>query len=409
MSTHIPVRFRNQAGDYLVGHLHLPEGQVRAYAVYAPCFTCGKDVHAARRISQGLADRGIGTLRIDFTGLGESEGNFEDTNFTTNVSDIKSAAAFLAEHYQKPEIVLGHSLGGTAAIVAASQMPYIKAVSTINSPCHPRHVAKHFVEVEEKVLWEGEAEFALNGRPFRIQKHFFEELKKYDMEEVFKELRAAILVFHAPHDDVVNIRSANAIFELANHPKSFISLDSADHLIRDRRDADFIAASIAAWASRYIQFDIPKAQPLAAAHGQVIVASTDEGKYTHRIYAGSNILRADEPTTVAGGLGTGPSPYELLLSALGACTSMTLRMYADLKQIPLEQVTVRLTHTKIPGEDPAKAMDQIERFITLTGKLSQDQKEKLLEIANKCPVHKTLRQSTLIKSSLESDTSHETS
>lgn len=249
------IDFKNQIGLTLSAVLHRPRDEVRAYALYAPCFTCTKNVHAARRICQGLADRGIAALRLDFSGIGDSEGDFRDTNFTTNVHDLLAAAQFLEHHYKPPELLIGHSLGGTAAIVASSQLASIKAVATINSPCHPRHVSHHFADVEEKILWTGEADIDIGGKQFKIQKHFLDDLQSYSMEEVFKKLKAAILIFHAPHDDIVNIKNASYLFNLARHPKSFISLDSADHLIHNPYDADYIAASIAAWSSRYIQFD----------------------------------------------------------------------------------------------------------------------------------------------------------
>jgi putative redox protein len=388
------VSFPNKQGLTLQGRLHLPPGRIRTYAIFAPCFTCGKDVHAARRISQGLAERGIATLRLDFTGLGESEGDFSDTNFTSTVSDLLAAADFLIQNYEAPEIVIGHSLGGTAAIVAASELPSVKAVCTINSPCHPKPVAHQFKYSHEKILWSGEADVDIQGRSFVIKKHFLDDLNSYDMGAVFSKLKAALLVFHAPQDQIVHIRNASFIFELANHPKSFISLDSADHLIRDRRDADFIASSITAWSSRYLHFKAQDQTP--AQEGQVTVIETDEGTFTNRIYTGPHILRADEPQEIAGGLGTGPSPYEYLLAALGACTSMTLRMYAQHKGWPLEQVIVHLNHHKVHGQDlqdcdvTSDMVDRIDRSIELEGPLTQEQKEKLISIAEKCPVHKTL-------------------
>jgi len=399
------VTFKNQANLRLSGNIHLPAGHIRAYAIYASCFTCIKDLHAARRICQGLAERGIATLRFDFSGIGESEGNFRHTNFTSNVNDLLAAAQFLTTNYKSPEIMIGHSLGGTAAIVAASKLQLIKAVCTINSPCHPSHVAHHFSDIEDAVLWAGEADVEIEGRRFTIQKHFFDDLKSYDMKEVFNTLHAAILVFHAPHDDMVNIKNANYIFSLAQHPKSFISLDSADHLIRDRRDADYIAASISAWSSRYIKFDAE--EPIPSQEGTVIVLETDEGKFTQRIYSGDHILKADEPIGVEEGLGTGPSPYDFLLIALGSCTSMTLRIYADHKKYALDRTTVYLRHQKIHEDDcencenQGSKIDEITREVHLEGNLSDAEKADLIRIAEKCPVHRTLINKVLIKTSLK--------
>lgn len=403
----LAVTFKNSRQQKLAGRLHLPYGYTKAFAVFSPCFTCGKDVHAARRISQGLAERGIATLRLDFTGLGDSEGEFEDTNFSTMVDDLLAAAKFLETHYRAPEIFIGHSLGGTAAIVAASRYPHVKAVSTINSPCHPKHVAHHFKDLHDQILWTGEADVDISGRTFKIRKHFLEDLEAIDMTKVFSDLKAALLVFHAPGDTIVNIKNASYIFELAHHPKSFISLDAADHLIRDRKDGDFIAASILAWSTRYINF--MGEATLEVDEGVVKVIETDEGLYTNRVYTGKHILRADEPLSVEGGLGTGPSPYDYILVALGSCTSMTLRMYANLKGIPLVAVKVDLTHKKIHGTDckdcPDKnrMIDVITRDIELVGELTTEQRAKLLEIANKCPVHRTLQGEVQINSSLKGE------
>lgn len=400
----IPVRFKNSRHTDLVGRLHMPYGITKAFAVFSPCFTCGKDINAARRISQGLAERGIATLRLDFTGLGDSDGVFEETNFSTMVDDLMAAASFLEKEYQAPEIFIGHSLGGTAAIVAASKYPMTKAVCTINSPCHPKHVAHHFTDAHDEILWTGEADVDIQGRTFKIRKHFLEDLESYDMHSVFKNLKAALLIFHAPGDSIVHIRNASYIFDLAHHPKSFISLDAADHMIRDRKDGDFIASSILAWSTRYINFESHAEQ--SSTEGFVKVLETDEGAYTNRIYTGKHILRSDEPQSVPGGLDTGPSPYDYILAALGSCTSMTLRMYANLKGIPLMQTNVTLTHEKVhlkdceDCQDKPKTIDVIHRKIELIGDLTQAQKEKLLEIANKCPVHRTLTAGVQVETEL---------
>jgi uncharacterized OsmC-like protein/alpha/beta superfamily hydrolase len=394
------VSFKNSLGWTLQGRLHWPPAHVQGFAIYAHCFTCGKDVHAAYRISEALAARGLATLRFDFSGIGESEGDFSKTNFTTNVNDLKAAAQFLTAAHQAPQVMLGHSLGGTAALVAASQLDSIKVASTINSPCHPRHVTRHFQEVEDKLLWSGEADITVGGQFFRIEKHFFEDLHRYEMEDVLKELKAALIIFHAPHDKMVSIENAGYLFGLAKHPKSFISLDSADHMVQERADADYIAASIAAWMRRY--GDWTPAEPPAPYHHQdMLVQETGEGPYTLRLFTGPHTLRADEPTSLPGGRGTGPGPYEYLLGALGSCTAMTLRMYADLKKIPLEKTTVRLRHHKEKG-DPSTGTspsESIERLIMLEGDLSPQQEEKLIAIADKCPVHKTLTQGIAIHTS----------
>lgn len=391
----VKVEFKNKEGLTLSGRLHLPAGTIKTFAVYAHCFTCSKDIKAARNICQYLSERGIAALRFDFTGLGDSEGEFVDTNFTTNVTDLLSASKFLEENYQAPEIMIGHSLGGAAALVAASKLESIKAVSTINSPCHPKHVARHMAGAEEQILWNGEADIEISGRSLKIKKHFLDDLKAYDMEEVFRDLDAAVLVFHAPHDETVNIQNATMIFQLAQHPKSFISLDSADHLIMNNEDAKYIASSIDAWAGRYVKFDCQDDENHEKVDG-VVVMETSEGVLTQRVYAGRHVLRADEPQDVEGGLDLGPDPYDYLLASLGACTSMTLRMYANHKNIDLERVTVSLKHKKVHAKDCEECtsdsgyIDVIDREIKLDGNLTDEQSKRLLEIADKCPVHKTL-------------------
>ncbi len=391
----LKISFENKEGLTLSGRLHIPAGHTKAFAVYAHCFTCSKDIKAARNICQNLSERGIAALRFDFAGLGDSEGDFIDTNFTTNVTDLLCAAEYLETHYQAPEIMIGHSLGGAAALVAASKLTSIKAVSTINSPCHPKHVARHMAGAEEQIMWNGEADVEVSGRSLKIKKHFLDDLKSYDMNEVFKELSAAVLVFHAPHDETVNIKNASNIFALAQHPKSFISLDSADHLIMNNEDAKYIASSIEAWASRYIHFDCQEDDKHQAVEG-VVVMETNEGMLTQRVYAGNHILRADEPKNVPGGKDLGPDPYAYLLAGLGACTSMTLRMYAQHKGFSLDKITVELSHNRIYAKDCTNCeseigkVDVINRTIILEGNLELGQRSKLLEIADKCPVHKTL-------------------
>lgn len=402
----IKVSFKNKDGLVLSGRLHIPAGQIKTYAVYAHCFTCSKDIKAARNICQGLSERGIAALRFDFTGLGDSEGAFIETNFTTNVDDLLCAAEFLTENYEAPEIMIGHSLGGAAALVAASKLSGIKAVSTVNSPCHPKHVAHHMAGAEEQILWSGEADVEISGRSFKIKKHFLDDLKSYDMERVFKDLRAAVLVFHAPHDATVNIKNASYIFSMAKHPKSFIALDSADHLIMNNEDANYIASSIAAWASRYIQFDCKEEKHEKQGEG-VVVMETDEGLYTQRVYAGNHVMRADEPVNVPGGLDLGPSPYDYILAGLGSCTSMTIRMYAQHKGLSLDKVTVELEHDKIHAEDcktceaQTGMIDVIRRKIKLEGALSSLEREAILRIADKCPVHNILTKEVKIETELK--------
>ncbi len=398
------VKFQGHQGVTLDGRLDLPP-YPKAFAIFAHCFTCSKDFHATKRISQALADMGIAVLRFDFAGLGSSSGDFSATNFTTNVEDILGAARFLEDTYEAPQLLMGHSLGGAAALVACSRLEAVKAVVTLNSPCHPHHVTHHFKEKKDEILWRGEADISIAGRTFKIQQHFFDELEKYNMDDILRNLDAALLVLHSPLDETVHIKNAAYIFDQARHPKSFISLDQIDHLITKPEDATYIAEMIHAWVSRYLN-EISTLRPQDM-EGRVIVQETGEGKYVQDVFAGRHVLKADEPASAPGGLDRGLSPYDFLLAGLGACTSMTLRMYAELKGIPLKKTTVRLRHSKVHVEDcegcegSPQQIDLIERNIALEGALTPENRESLLKIANKCPVHRTLTGKIQIETSLE--------
>lgn len=388
------IKFQGHGGTTLDGRLDLPF-HPKAFAIFSHCFTCSKEFHATKRISQALAGLGIAVLRFDFAGLGGSSGHFSSTNFTTNVQDLEAAARFLEAEYEAPQLLIGHSLGGSAALVACSHLDSIKAVVTINAPCHPHHVVRHFEEKKEEVLWKGQADISIAGRTFKIQQHFFDELKKYNMDQILGELHAALLVLHSPLDETVHIRNAAYIFDQARHPKSFVSLDQIDHLVTRPEDATYIAHVIHAWASRYLEtHQVLRSQEM---EGHVIVQETGEGKYVQEIFVGRHTLKADEPISAPGGLDSGLSPYDFLLAGLGACTSMTLRMYADLKGLPLKKTTVRLHHSKKHVQDCEgceeglpQQIDLIERQMTLEGPLTPEHRESLLKIANKCPVHRTL-------------------
>jgi uncharacterized OsmC-like protein/alpha/beta superfamily hydrolase len=394
------VTFTGADGQTLAARLDLPAGKPRAYALFAHCFTCNKDIFAAARIAGGLAERGFAVLRFDFTGLGASEGDFANTNFSSNVEDLVRAADFLRETYEAPKLLIGHSLGGAAVLAAAAWVPEAKAVATVAAPAEPAHVAAHFTEARPEIEAAGEAEVLLVGRPFRIKKQFLEDIEKHRLEDAIGALKKALMVFHAPRDATVGIENASAIFLAAKHPKSFVSLDDADHLLSRKSDAIYVAEVLAAWAGRYIG-GAAEAAALRAAPGEVIVEETGEGTFTQRIAAGPHMLRADEPESV-GGLDSGPGPYDLLLAGLGACTSMTLRMYAERKGLPLERTRVTLTHDKIHAADCADCetregkIDRIERRIQMTGDLTAEQRARLLEIADKCPVHRTLHSEIVI-------------
>jgi putative redox protein len=369
------VEFPGHSGETLAARLDAPDTPPRAYALFAHCFTCTKDIFAASQIARALAEAGVAVLRFDFTGLGHSEGEFANTNFSSNVDDLVAAANHMRDAYAAPALLIGHSLGGAAVLAAAGEIPECKAVATIGAPADPGHVAHLFGDTAATIEAEGEAEVSIGGRPFRVQKHFLDDIREQALEDRIANLRKALLVMHSPFNKIVGVDNAAAIFAAAKHPKSFISLDSADHLLSHREDAVYAATALAGWASRYLPADeASDAATVSAGEGEVVVGETGENPFGQAIAAGPHRLRADEPPRVGGG-DTGPTPYGLLLAGLGACTSMTLRMYANRKQLPLERVVVRLRHDKIHAEDCAECetkegkIDRIDRVIELTGDL----------------------------------------
>jgi uncharacterized OsmC-like protein/alpha/beta superfamily hydrolase len=401
-----PVRFPNAQGLTLAARLDMPaNGKPRAYALYAPCFTCGKDVRAAVNISRALAREGIACLRLDFAGLGESEGAFADTTLSTNVSDLKAAAAFLEKTYEAPKILVGHSLGGSAALEAAHDIASCVAVATIGAPADPEHVAGLLGPGREKIELEGEADVVLVGRTFHFKKAFLDDLTSHPWRENLRTLRKALLVFHSPIDKTVDISNAADIFTAALHPKSFIGLNGADHLLTSETDSEYVGLILGAWASKYLgELGM---QPLASpAQGDEVVAHIGEEHYRGDIFVGPHMLTSDEPRA-AGGTDAGPNPYGLLSAALGACTTITLRMYADLKKLPLKGVTVRITHDKIYAKDCAECetkegkVDSFTRELELEGDLTPEQRQRLLQIADKCPVHNTLSHVSRIATTLK--------
>jgi putative redox protein len=374
-------------------------GGEKLSALFAHCFTCGKDNLAAKRIAEGLTARGIAVLRFDFTGLGASEGEFANTNFSSNVADLVAAANHLRKMHRAPAILIGHSLGGAAVLAAASQVPEARAVATIAACADPNHVTGLFKERIAEIHEKGEVEVALAGRPFRIRREFLDDVSRQKLEQCLANLRKALLVLHSPTDDLVGIEHASAIFTAAKHPKSFVSLSGADHLLSKRSDAVYVAEVIAAWSERYLDMvPEPDEMPIDG----VLVGETRNGKFEQSVVVGKHRYLADEPVSV-GGNGSGPSPYEYLLAGLGACTSMTIRLYADLKKIPLERVSVLLKHDKIHAVDCEECetkegkIDRIDREIRLEGELSAEQRARLFEIADKCPVHRTLHSEISIK------------
>lgn len=384
------IRFPAEDGHELSGRLDLPPGAPRAYALFAHCFTCSKESKAAAYISQALAARGIAVLRFDFSSI----------EFSSNIGDLVSAARYLREHHEAPGILIGHSLGGAAVLAAAEHIPEARAVSTIGAPFEAKHVERLVVQDRDRILAEGEAQVEIAGRRFTLGRGFLEDLERHDPAKHIGGLKKALLILHSPRDTVVGIDNAARIFMAAKHPKSFVSLDDADHLLTRAVDAAYAAEVLAAWSSRYLE------QPPAEAVPGVRVTEAGAGKFTEDVYAGRHRLRADEPQS-AGGTDTGPSPYDLLMAALGACTAMTIRMYAEHKKLPLERVTVDLAHGKVHAADCAECetregrIDRIERLITLEGELDEAQRAKLLEIANKCPVHRTLHAEVWIPTTLK--------
>lgn len=398
-------KFRNAAGATLAGRIDLPvDGAPIAYALFAHCFTCRKNLKSVANISRAITAAGIAVLRFDFTGLGESEGDFADTCFSSNVEDLVAAADALAAAYQAPRILIGHSLGGAAVLQAAARIPSAVAVATIAAPAEPAHVAHLLASHREVIESEGEADVKLAGRTFRIKKQFLDDLAEARMSESIRGLRKALIVFHSPVDDTVGIDNAARIFQNALHPKSFVSLDRADHLLTRESDSLYVGDVLASWVRKYL--DIPKATQAArpSEDNRVVVQTSMDG-FRSDIAVRGHSLVADEPLSV-GGTDIGPSPYDLLVAALGTCTSMTLRMYAQQKGLPMESVTVRLTHDKIHAKDCETCetqegrIDHIEREIELTGPLDAAQKARMLDIADRCPVHRTLHSEVSIKTRL---------
>ena len=397
------VTFPNTRGETLAGILNLPASKPLAYALFAHCFTCSKDIKAAGNIARALNDEGIAVLRFDFTGLGQSEGEFADTNFSSNVVDLLAAVDYLENEHEAPTILVGHSLGGTAVLQAAPQVPSAVAVATIGSPFDPAHVLQLFAGSEEALQARGEAEVNLGGRPFLMKRQFVEDLGKQSLQETVGSLRKALLVMHAPLDNIVEIDNASELYRAAKHPKSFISLDKADHLLSRAEDSRYVGHVLAAWASRYLPAT-EIGESLSAANDTVVARTLSNGFRTD-IRAGSHVLVADEPLSV-GGSNSGPTPYDFLSAALAACTSMTLQMYARHKQLQLESATVSVVHDKVHAEDcedcesGSGKIDEFRRTIALVGELTDEQRARMLEIADRCPVHRTLHGETKVRSVL---------
>ncbi|MFY0648836.1 alpha/beta fold hydrolase [Sulfitobacter geojensis] len=397
------ITFPGHDGNMLAARLDLPDGPHLATALFAHCFTCGKDIPAARRIAARLAGMGIAVLRFDFTGLGHSEGEFANTSFTSNVDDLIAGCSYLQSKGMPPSLMIGHSLGGAAVLKAAAQLDEIKAVATLGAPFDPAHVTHNFAQALPEIAQKGSAEVSLGGRPFTIGKTFVDDIAQESLSPAIASLNAALLVLHAPRDAIVSIDNAGRIFTAAKHPKSFVTLDDADHLVTRATDAEYAADVIATWATRYLTLAQP-APPPGAPEGIVRVSEADAEGFLQDVNAGpTHHVLADEPLAY-GGTNRGMSPYGFLSAGLGACTSMTIRMYARRKGWPLEHVSVDVCHDKVHAQDAEPGsgdkIDTWRRRIKLTGPLDADQRQRLLEIADKCPVHRTLEKSSKVLTEL---------
>ncbi len=388
------INFTNAEGQSLSAIMDWPaDQQPHNYAIFAHCFTCSKNLNAVRNISRTLASKGFAVLSFDFTGLGQSEGEFADTNFSANISDLLAAADFLTESYKAPTLLVGHSLGGAAIVKAAASIKSVKALVTIGTPSEATHVKHLFSDIEEEISDKGEAKVDLGGRPFTIKKQFLDDLEKQSVSDVLSDLRQSILILHSPQDSIVGIDNAAELYLAAHHPKSFVSLDGADHLLSSKSDSMYVGEVITSWAARYLK--IEPVDTVDTEHQTVAVVGNKASGYTTFVKAGKHFLTADEPEDV-GGSDLGPSPYELLSSSLATCTAMTLRMYANRKDLPIEQIKVHVNHSKKhcadcdDVENPGARIDHFERLVELDGDLDEQQLKRLLEIADKCPVHKTL-------------------
>ncbi len=399
------VEFFNSKGERLAARLDLPgDEKPIAYAIFAHCFTCTKNFKALVNINRALAQEGIAVLRFDFTGLGESEGDFAETNFTTNVSDLVSASQYLEANFEAPKLLIGHSLGGAAVLRAAEHIGSSVAVAAIAAPAEVSHIRQALGTSRDVIEREGSAEVNLAGRTFKITRQFINDLEQTPMENSIRNLKRALLVLHSPDDTFVDIENARRIFEIAEFPKAFVSLDGADHLLSRREDSLYVASLLGAWSQKYLA--IPKPEMSQKIPDSRVVVRTGKVGYQTEIVANGHHLLADEPIAL-GGANTGPNPYDYLLTALGSCTSMTLRMYADRKEWTLDGIVVRLKHARIHAEDCQQCetksgkLDQIDVEIELQGLLDGQQRKRLLEIADMCPVHRTLQSKIVINTSLK--------
>ena len=397
------IEFKNKQGDELAGLLETPDPKKFSpedirFAIFAHCFTCSKDVAAASRISRSLAAKGIAVFRFDFTGLGNSDGDFANTNFSSNVEDLIVAAKMLEDEYQAPSLLIGHSLGGAAVLNAAHHLPKVKAIATIGSPATADHVQHLFVGAIPELEAKGEARVRIGSREFNIKKQLLDDLNKNTSADHIGNLRRPLLIFHSPIDSIVSVDEAGKIYAAAKHPKSFISLDNADHLLSNRDDSEYVGATLAAWAERYIGLSKAKEETpentRPEVNGSEVVVTELDKKFLRSLYTKDHNVISDEPLDY-GGANTGPTPYNLLLMSIGSCTSMTLRMYANHKKLPVEDIKVRLVYERLEKEE------RITRYLSFKGDITDEQRNRLVEIADRCPVHRTLENNPVITSELD--------
>ncbi len=390
-------------GNVLAGLMETPSRAPRAYVLFAHCFTCGKDIAAASRISNNLVALGFAVLRFDFTGLGNSDGDFSNTNFSSNLDDLLAASAYLSEHFEPPKLLVGHSLGGAAVLSIQDRLPSVKAIVTIGAPATAHRVKNNFVDSLEKIESEGTAKVKLGFREFTIKKQFLEDLDNYS-DKHFALAGKALLIMHSPVDETVPIEQAERIYNWAKHPKSFVSLDDADHLLTRKSDSHYVAQAISGWVSRYIPDNLENGLDKKAAtktgtdqSTETVTVEEKDHKFTQTVLGYDHVWLADEPVSM-GGQNLGPNPYEHLLAALGTCTSMTTRMYATHKNLPLKHVSVELSH-----HSHDDGTQELKRQLTVEGDLTDKERARILEIADKCPVHRTLTGKLKITTELKSN------
>lgn len=384
------ITFENSRGEKLSARIAFPiDRKPHNFAVFANCFTSNKNFKAIRYITQSLTAEGFGVLSFDFTGLGESEGNFAGTAFSSSVDDLICAANYLKENYVAPTLIVGHSLGGAAVILAASQVDEIKAVVTSGTPSARQHVRNLLKSGIEEIEENGVAEVDIGGRPFTVKKEFIDDLVNQKLPGVVKQIRKSYLGLHSAQDTIVGIENESELYLAVRHPRSFISPDGADHLLSKEKDACCAGDLIVTWAKRYVE--IPEIEELSTQSRVVAYLDTSE-KFTTHIKADQRSLIADEPENFGANV-FGPSPYQLVASGLATCTLMTLHLYAELKKWDLQEVFRHIRHETTHLEDwkdcenPKAQIDKFTRDLELIGDLDVEQKQKLLEVSGKCPVH----------------------